>query len=451
MQQLDRIFRDYDIRGQVPDELTTDIARRVGTALAAWLPEDGPVAVGRDMRNDSDALATALITGLTQAGREVWDIGLVTTDMLYFTVGYFDLAGGAMVTASHNPGQYNGIKLCRDRAQPIGADSGLRDIQALTRDHPEPTSSGAAGNVVTKEVTQDWVEHVHSFVDVDHLRPLKVGIDAANGMAGATVPALFDGLPFTLTKLYFERDGSFPNHPPNPMDPDNLQQLARTIQEDDLDLGIAFDGDGDRTVVVDELGHPVSGSIMTAILAEHILRQRPGSAVVFDVRSSKVVADVVQKHEGQPVRSKVGHPFMMAEMAAHRAPFGGEASGHFYFQDNFYADSGAIAALLILEVISQSGLTLSELAAEYQQYYQSDERNYQVADKTAVIEQLSQQFSDGKQDRLDGLTVSYRDWWFNVRPSNTEPLLRLNVEATTQAALDEGCQRVESIITASKG
>lgn len=443
---LDEIFKAYDIRGKVPNELTPLVAERVGWAFGCWLPAAGTVAVGRDMRKDSGELAKAFIKGVAASGRSVWDLGLITTDMIYFAVGRFQLAGGAVITASHNPKDYNGIKLTREEARPVGATSGLGAIKrAVTKATKVPTPT-TKGKVVKKDVRAEWIEHVLSFVEADTLRPYKIAVDAGNGMVAHVVPLLEPKVPFEITELDFRLDGTFPLHEANPAQPENLEHVAETIKRDQLDFGIAFDGDGDRAFFVDEHGDRVSGSVMQAILAEHFLQEHPGAPILFDVRTSKTVLDVIQKHEGQPVRTRVGHSFVKAKMREIDAPYAGEASGHFYFRDNFYADSGLIAAMLVIDILSRSGLTMAELADEYRRYYQSGELNFRVPDGEQVIDALAAEFKDGEQDSLDGLTVRYADWWFNVRPSHTEPLLRLNVEATTEEGLQTALDRITGLI-----
>ena len=440
------IFKAYDIRGKVGTELTADVATAVGRALADWLPTEGPVAVGRDMRPDSAELAQALIQGIRTQGRDVIDIGQVTSDMIYFAVGSLGLAGGAMVTASHNPGADNGIKLCREEAKPIGIEIGLAEIRdaAIANDFKAAVSPGA---VTQQDITEGWIEHALSFVQADTWPAYSVAIDAGNGMAGAIVPRLEPNVPLAITPLYFELDGTFPNHIANPLIPENLVDLQAKITDIKADFGIAFDGDGDRAVVVDQNGTPLPGTIVTAILAEYFLAKHPGATILYNANCGRVVPATVEQHGGISHRTKVGHSFIKADMRHYDAVFAGEHSGHYYFKDNFYADSGLIAALVVIQVLTESGLTLSELAAKYQQGYVAiPETNFEVDDKEAVLNRLQQQFSDGEQDTLDGLTVNYPDSWFIVRPSNTESVIRLNVEATSQEALDSLVERVTKVI-----
>jgi phosphomannomutase len=440
------IFKAYDIRGKVGSELNNDTLQRVGRAYADWLPEAGTVAVGHDMRPDSQQLADALIAGLRQQGRDVWDIGLVSTDMIYFTVGHFKLAGGAMITASHNPGEYNGIKLCREEAKPIGVESGLleiRDAAIANQFVPSETE----GTLTPKDVTEVWVQHALSFVTVADWPAYHIAIDAGNGMLGAIAPVLQKHVPLKVEEMYYELDGTFPNHIANPLEPKNLVDLQAKVTQNGLDFGIAFDGDGDRAVLIDETGQPISGTVMTAILAKYFLSKNPGATILYNAICGRVVPETIAANGGRGVRTKVGHSFIKAEMRVNDAVFAGEHSGHYYFKDNFSADSGLIAALIAIEVLAASGKKLSELAAEYQsQYVSIPETNFEVTDKQGIIDRLTTEFSDGQQDTLDGLTVNYPDAWFNVRPSNTEPLLRLNAEAKTQEELDKLVLRVRDVI-----
>lgn len=442
------IFKAYDIRGKVGTELTAEVAKSVGRALADWLPDQGPVAVGRDMRPDSAELASAMIEGLKQQGRDVIDIGQVTSDMIYFAVGSYELAGGAMITASHNPGADNGIKLCREAAKPIGIESGLTDVRdaAIAGSFSDSTT---LGEVTTRNITADWIEHALSFVSPDTWPAYSVAIDAGNGMAGAIIPHLAPKTPLAITEMYFDLDGTFPNHIANPLIPENLTDLQAKISDISADFGIAFDGDGDRAVLVDETGTPVAGTIITAVLSEYFLSKHPGATILYNANCGRIVSETVSKLGGISHRTKVGHSFIKADMRHYDAVFAGEHSGHYYFKDNYYADSGLIAALVVIDVLSQSGLKLSELAGKYSKGYVAiPETNFEVDDKEAVLERLRQAFSDGEQDELDGLTVNYPDKWFIVRPSNTESVIRLNVEATTQQSLDDIVSRVTKIITA---
>lgn len=437
MQFAPGIFKAYDIRGLVGTELTPEVAEGIGRGLADLLETEGAVAVGYDMRPDSRELAAAVRDGLIKQGRSVVDIGQVATDMIYFAVGHYNLAGGAMVTASHNPGAYNGIKLCRRGAAPIGIESGLKEIQAsLSEDRFE--DSQAMGRVTEQDVSEAWIRHALSFVEPSSWPAYKIAIDAGNGMAGAVVPHLEGLVPLEITPMYFELDGTFPNHPANPLVEENNRDLVETIQSQGLDFGVAFDGDGDRAVLVDEKGRIIPGNIMSAILAKHFLKLHPGSNIIYDARNSRLVIEVVEENGGTAVKSRVGHSFIKEAMREYDAPFGGEFSGHYYFRDNFYADSGLIGALVAIQVLADSGTSLSELHDEYAgRFARSQEMNFKVEDKDGKLAELAEAYSDGEQDRFDGLTVNYPDWWFNVRPSNTEPYLRLNVEANSPEMLEE--------------
>lgn len=446
MSSLDNIFLAYDVRGRVGVDLTTQVSQSIGRALGDWLPNPGAVAVGHDMRPDSADLANALINGLRQQGRDVIDIGQVTSDMIYFAVGSLNLAGGAMITASHNPGEYNGIKFCRESAKPIGIESGLLEIKKACEEQ-KYRAVESEGKLETKDVTEDWINHVLSFIKADELKPLKIVVDAGNGMAGAIFPELEPFVPFEVKEMYFEPDGTFPNHIANPLEPKNLIDLQTEMKKDTYAAGIAFDGDGDRAVLLDETGETLSGTIMSALLAEYFLNLNPGSTILFNAICGKAAHDVVNKMGGVPIRTKVGHSFIKAEMRNHSAVFAGEHSGHYYFKDNYCADSGLIAAVIALYILSISGKPLSELARPHRESYaQSNETNFEVADKQAVIDKLKTTFSDKNFDELDGLTVFLDNGWFNVRPSNTEPLLRLNVEANTEADLQKISEEVTAII-----
>jgi phosphomannomutase len=444
-QILDNIFKAYDVRGKVGSELKPEIIEEIGSAVAVFLPTTGPVAVGRDMRPDSEQLANAIISGLTKQGREVWDIGQVTSDMVYFATGHHDLAGGVMVTASHNPGEYNGIKFCGQQASPIGIESGLLEIKKLVEkgDFPETQNHGT---VQQKDVMEDWLSHALSFIDVDKLKSLNAVIDAGNGMAGKVIPELEPYVPLNIEEMYFELDGSFPNHIANPIEPENIKDLIAKVQKSKADVGIAFDGDGDRAVLIDETGKAVSGTVMTALLAEHFLKKNPGSTILYNATCGWIVPETIEKHKGKAVRTKVGHSFIKAEMKKHSALFAGESSGHYYFEDNYNADSGLIAALVAIHVLSASKKKLSELVAKYDVYHHIPETNFTVEDKEEIINKVASHFSDEKQDRLDGLTVWQETSWLNIRPSNTEPILRLNAEARSKPELEKLVDKVTSIV-----
>jgi phosphomannomutase len=441
--RLDVIFKAYDIRGVYPDELDDDIARRVGNAFVAFT-KAAVVLVGRDMRPSSAPLAAAFADGAALAGADVIELGLISTDLVYFASGKLD-APAAMFTASHNPAQYNGIKLCRAGAAPVGQDTGLKDIKAMVASGLLERAE-ERGRVEQRDLLPEYVQHVHSFVDVDALRPLRVVADTANGMGGVVAPAVFADLPFDVSILYPELDGTFPNHPADPTQPENLKDLQRAVLDAGADVGLAFDGDADRMVLVDDQAQPVSGSITTAMLAKGILEKHRGETIVHNLIVSKVVPEVVREMGGTPVRSRVGHSFIKQVMAETGAIFGGEHSAHFYFRENYRADSGIIAGMMMLEQISRAGKPLSELRRPFERYVQSGEINTRVDDPEAVIERVAAEYSEAQQDRLDGLTVDLGDWWFNLRPSNTEPLLRLNLEARDRASCEKHTAEVLALV-----
>jgi phosphomannomutase len=445
---LDRIFKAYDVRGVVPDELDEDVARRIGAAFAEWA--DAPrIAVGRDCRLSSPSLAGALTEGATSRGVDVVDLGLASTDLLYFASGSLDVPG-AMLTASHNPPRYNGLKFCLAGAKPVGESTGLADIRAFAeRDTYAPASR--VGGVEERSLLDAYTDHVLSLVAVSRFAPLTVVADTANGMGGLVVPAVFERLPVTLVHLFPELDGTFPNHPADPLDPENQRDLKREVLARDADAGLAFDGDADRVFLVDERAEGVSGSEVTALVAKAMLERYPGSTVVHNLICSWAVPEVIREAGGTPVRTRVGHSFIKQVMAETGAIFGGEHSGHYYFRDNYRADSGLIAAVVVLEALSIAGRPLSEVLAPFRRYHASGELNSRVDDQAAKIAELAAAYRDGKLDRTDGLTVEFDDWWFNVRPSNTEPLLRLNVEARTAETLEERTAEVLRIIRGEGG
>jgi phosphomannomutase len=441
--ELARIFKAYDVRGVVPDELDATIARRVGAAFASW-SEASQILVGRDARPSSPELAAALIEGATSRGTDVVDLGLASTDLLYFASGSLGRPA-VMITASHNPKEYNGLKFCLAGARPVGEDTGLGEIRALAEKGDEILGDGG-GRVTRRDLLDGYVEHVLRFVDAGRMRPLSVVVDTANGMGGLIVPAVMARLPVELHHLYPELDGTFPNHPADPIDPENQRDLKAAVLERRADLGMAFDGDADRVFLIDERAEDVSGSTLTALVAAALLDRAPGAKVVHNLICSRTVPEVIREHGGEPVRTRVGHSFIKQVMAETDAIFGGEHSGHYYFRDNYGADSGLIAAVIALGELSAADRPLSELLGPYDRYADSGEINTRVADPEATIERVAAAFPDGRQDRLDGLTVEFDDWWCNVRPSNTEPLLRLNVEATTPELLEARTRKVLAVI-----
>ena len=455
MGDYDAVFKAYDIRGTVPDQLDATMCRDIGAAFAEFCrgsgelaPRDGgspTVLVARDMRPDGPELAGAFAEGVFGRGVDVVDLGMTSTDVIYYAAGTFD-APGAMFTASHNPAGYNGIKLCLPGARPIGEDTGLDEIKSMAEFGLGP--AGKPGRRTERDVLAAFGAHVRSFVDTDVLAPLSIVADTANGMGGLVVPIVFEPLPFQLEMLYGELDGTFPNHPADPIQPENLRDLVARVIATGADVGLAFDGDADRVFLVDDQGVPLSGSTTTAIVAKGVLAKHPGATVLYNCICSKAVPEVIRENGGTPVRTRVGHSFIKQVMLETGAAFGGEHSAHYYFQDNFRADSGSIAALVVLEQLSLTGLPLSELRKPFERYAASGEINTRVDDPQAVIEKVAADFSESEQDRLDGLTVDLGDWWFNLRPSNTEPLLRLNLEAATPTEVAEHVAEVQAAMSA---
>jgi phosphomannomutase len=440
---LARIFKAYDVRGIVPDELDAVVARRIGAAFAEWSGA-GEVLIGRDARLSSPELAAALTEGAGSRGVDVIDLGLVSTDLLYFASGSLDRAG-VMITASHNPKEYNGLKFCLPGAKPVGERSGLAEIRALV-DKGDDVLGDERGRVTRRDLLDAYVDHVLGFTDVDRMRPLTVAVDTGNGMGGLVVPAVMARLPVTLHHLYAELDGTFPNHPADPIDPENQRDLKASVLEHGADVGMAFDGDADRVFLVDERAADVSGSTLTALVAASMLDREPGAKVIHNLICSWTVPEVIREHGGEPVRTRVGHSFIKEVMAETGAIFGGEHSGHYYFRDNYGADSGLIAAVIALGELSAFGGPLSALLQPFDRYEASGEINTRVDDQQGAIERIAVALGGGRQDRLDGLTVEFDDWWCNVRPSNTEPLLRLNVEATTRELLEARTAEVLELI-----
>ena len=448
------IFKAYDVRGVVPDQLDESVARATGAAFVEVLDVlagAGAVVVGYDMRPSSPALAAAFVEGVTSTGADLIDIGLASTDQLYFASGRLQLPG-AMFTASHNPAKYNGIKMCRAGASPVGAESGLREIADLVAKAlvEGPTSVPVPGKVVHKNLLTAYADHLNDLVDLSKLRPLKVVVDAGNGMGGYTVPAVFATGPVEILPLYFELDGNFPNHEANPLDPKNLVDLQAKVREVGADLGLAFDGDADRCFVVDEKGDPISPSAITAAVAVRELAKHPGSAVIHNVITSKAVPEFITEHGGTPVRTRVGHSYIKQKMAETDAVFGGEHSAHYYFRDFWRADTGMLAAMHVLAALGEQDRPASELFAEYERYVASGEINSRVDDAAATVAAIEDTYGerDGVTvDHLDGLTVDAGQWWFNVRASNTEPLLRLNVEAGDVATMERVRDEVLALIT----
>ncbi|MDF5751157.1 phosphomannomutase/phosphoglucomutase [Spongiactinospora sp. TRM90649] len=449
MGDLARIFKAYDVRGVVPDEFDEEVAEAVGAAFAEVTGADS-IVVGRDMRVSSPPLAAAFARGATARGAEVLDIGLASTDLLYYASGSLGRPG-AMFTASHNPARYNGMKLCGPGAVPISEATGLVEIRDRAAEiiAAGGPGGGERGKVVAKDLLPGYAGHLRTLVDLTGMRPLTVVVDAGNGMAGHTVPAVFSGLPVKLIPLYFELDGSFPNHEANPIEPANLIDLRKAVVEHGADIGLAYDGDADRCWVIDETGESVSPSAVTALVAARELAKHPGSKIIHNLITSAAVPEIVAEHGGVPVRTRVGHSFIKAEMARTGAIFGGEHSAHYYFKDFWFADSGMLAALHVLAALGEQDRPLSQVVARFSRYTASGEINSTVDDQVATVERVRAAFA-GREgvtfDELDGLTVTGGGWWFNLRPSNTEPLLRLNAEAADEHQMAEVREEVLALV-----
>ncbi len=444
------VFKAYDIRGIVPDQIDAAMCRAIGGAMARFTKAPR-ILVARDMRDSGIALSEAFSTGARAEGAAVTDLGMTSTDCLYFASGELDSAA-AMFTASHNPAAYNGVKLCLSGARPIGRDTGLAEIEALTNEllsAPPPATTPLAP-IDHEDVLSDFAAHVRSFVDVGSLRPLRVVADTANGMGGLVLPRVMEGLPFEVDVLYGDLDGTFPNHPADPIQEENLRDLKAAVLESGADVGLAFDGDADRCFLVDERAETVSGSLTTALVAVSMLEKHPGATVLYNCICSHAVREAVAEHGGTGIRTRVGHSFIKQVMAETGAIFGGEHSGHYYYRDNYRADSGVITALVVLELMSVSGRPLSELLRPYRRYADSGEINTEAPDPGKTVEAVADaEAANGCEiDRLDGLTVEHGDWWYNLRPSNTEPLLRLNVEAADEASCARHVAEVLDLVRA---
>ena len=440
------IFKAYDIRGIYPDQLNEEDAWKIGCASARFLRsllrgyERGQAAtqslcVGHDMRTHSESLAKALIDGMNSTGANVIDIGMIDTPQMYFAINHLGTCGGVQVTASHNPAKYNGFKISGLDAKPIGGDTGLKDIEhiAMALLH---TKGKATGSVEKRDLTAEYKKHVLKFLR-SNVKKMKIAIDASNGMAGKMVPAIFGKLPVEIIELNFEHTGKF-KHEPNPLVEKYLSEVKAAVKKNKCDFGVCFDGDADRLMMIDENGDTIGCDLMTALMVPYFLEKDPKSTVVYDLRSSRVVVEEIIKHGGTPRRERVGHAYMKKALRDSHSVFGGELSGHFYYRDNFYADSGMITLVHLINIISEANdVPISELISPLRRYHSSGEMNFVVENKQAKMEELARRYSDGKIDHLDGVTIVYKDWWFNCRPSNTEPLLRLNIEAKNKELLDE--------------
>lgn len=446
------VFKAYDIRGVYPDEIDAGLARRIGRAYAGFLGR-GPVVVGRDMRAMAPEIQGAFIDGVRDGGIDVIDVGLASTPQLYFAIGHLEAAGGVNVTASHNAARYIGFKLCREQARPISGDDGIYDLERMATAAEPPPRKARRGGLEQVDVLAAYVAHVLRWADL--ARPLRLASDAANGMAAHTFPALLACLPeIEHHGLYFELDGSFPNHEANPLKRANLADLVRLVGECGAELGAAFDGDADRCCFVDERGRPLGNDIVTALIAREVLAREPGAAIVYDLRSSWILPETILANGGRPIKERVGHSFLKARMREHDAPFGGELSGHYYFRDNWFADNSEIILLSVLNLLSRSKQPLSALADELMPYFSTGEVNFEVADKRAAIDKLKAHFAGGRQDELDGVTIAFGEparpgwWWVNLRPSNTEPLLRMNLESDRREVMERRAEEVFAVLGA---
>jgi phosphomannomutase len=443
------VFKAYDVRGLYPSEITEDLFHQLGRALVAYLGP-GRYAVGRDMRVSSPALAAAFIDGARRQGGTLYDYGLIGTDQMYYAVAGEGLDGGAIVTASHNPGQYNGCKLVGREAFPLSGEAGIREMKDMILGRTLPAPPARAGTVERRDIMDRYVRHVMSFIDARAIQPFNVVLDAGSGVAGLVAPRLFDRLPCRTTRLCFEVDGTFPNHEANPLIEENRRDIVERVVADHADAGIAWDGDADRCFFIDGSGEFIAGDFITALLAEAFLLRHPGATIIYDVRASYAVRDVVARYGGRALMNRVGHAFIKRRMREENAVFGGEVTGHYYFKDNFFADNGFIPALLILELMSKKGLSLRDLLRPLRErYFISGEINTKVSSMDAVDEKLdalARHYAHGNVYRLDGVSAEFDDWHFNVRPSNTEPLLRLNLEGQTSEIMERRRDEVLALI-----
>ena len=444
------IFKAYDIRGTYPDQLDEDLARDIGRAFVNHLGLPGSrVVVARDMRLSGEDLQAAFIEGVTEAGADVLSLGMVSTDALYFAVGHLEEPGGAMITASHNPKNYNGFKLCREEAIALSGEAGIGEIRDLITSSKLPEPAEYPGSVEQMDIAEDYAEHCLGFIETEGLRPLKIVVDAGNGMAGKMLPPIFEKLPFEYVPMYFELDGSFPNHPPNSIEPENVKDLQERVREEGADFGVAFDGDADRCFIVNEKGETIDGDVLAGLIAKNVLEKEPGATIIYSAVCSRAFPELVRREGGKPVRTKAGHSIIKPQMRERDAAFGGEHSAHFYFRDNFFADSGIIAMLTVAELVGRQEGGISDLITPIDPYFRSGEINSEVEDQKATVQKVEDHFAEDegvKIDHLDGLTVDFGDWWFNLRASNTEPLLRLNMEASDRETLESRRDEVLALI-----
>ncbi len=438
------IFKAYDVRGIYPEELNEEAAKKVGRAFSDFLGGK-TIVIGRDMRLSSDRLFLSLAEGMTKQGINVIDIGIVSTPMSYFACAFLKADGSIMITASHNPKDYNGFKFTRKNAVPISEATGLKDIEKIFLSG-KFKSSQRKGRITKKEIMQDYVNHVLSFIDVKKIRTLNIVIDAANGMGGKETPFVYSKLPCKTTELFFNLDGTFPNHEADPLKEENVGELKKIVLKKKADLGIAFDGDADRVFFVSEKGEKISSDLIACLIAEDFLEKNPNEKVLYDLRSSLIIKEKVEELGGKAIMSRVGHAFIKELLRKENAVFGGELSGHYYFRDNFYTDSGIIASLKIIEILSKKNKPISELIKPLKKYFQSGEINSKISDKESKMKLLMEKYKDGKLTTIDGIRIDFDDWWFNVRPSNTEPLLRFNLEAKTKSLMEKKRDEVLGLI-----
>ncbi len=438
------IFKAYDIRGIYPGELNEEVAFLIGKAFVKHLKPD-EVVLGRDMRLSSETLRNSLVQGITESGSDIIDIGLCSTDALYFTVGKFGYDSGIMITASHNPKDYNGMKMCKKEAVPLSGKEGIEQIKEIILKGGFLITT-KKGEIRKQDVQADHIQHLLSFIQPQKIKPFKIAIDAGNGIAGKILPELFSYLHCQIIPMFFELDGSFPNHPPSPMEPENIAPLRQKVLKEKADLGVAFDGDADRMFLVDEKAFPLGGDLVTALVAKNLLKKEKGATILYNVPCSRTVLEIIKQNGGKGIRTPVGHALIKPLMKKYNAIFGGEHSGHFYFRKNFYADSGMIALLICLELLSEEDKPLSQLVSSIDPYFRTGEINSRIEDIPHKLKNIESFYKDARFDHLDGLTVEYPDWWFNLRPSNTEPLIRLNLEADTKELMEQKKSEVLNLI-----
>lgn len=445
------IFKAYDIRGVYPDTLNEDVARDIGRAFVSQLGLSGSrVVVARDMRLSGEALKTAFIEGVTESGADVLDLGMISTDALYFAVGHLEEPGGAMITASHNPKEYNGLKLCREDAIALSGEEGIGQIRDLITSSKLPGPAEHPGSVEEGDLTEEYANHCLNFIDTDGLRPLKIVVDAGNGMAGKMLPPVFERLPFEYIPMYFELDGSFPNHPPNPIEPENVAELQERVVSEGAAFGVSFDGDADRCFVIDEKGETISGDLLATLVAKNVLEKEPRATILYSAVCSKALPELIEREGGKAIRTRAGHSIIKPQMRSNKAAFGAEHSGHFYFRANYFADSGIIAMLTVAELVARQDKPISELLDPIDPYVRSGEINSEVEDPDATLKKVEEHYAgdEAEVDHLDGLTVDFGDRWFNLRPSNTEPLLRLNTEAEDRETMERLRDEVLDLVRA---